>query len=121
MNAKFSIGSIDSVFDHYRKKNYPTPSKDRGGKYFYFTNCVGLSGSDVDELHKMKDDSIEITWRTFSKHVNPDDVFEIFPDYKSGELKIDDDYAVGFYRSKFKGKRCYFLRHSSIEYIWIER
>jgi hypothetical protein len=25
---------------------------------------------------------------------------------------------VGFHRSKFKGKRCYYIQHSAIEYIF---
>jgi len=35
-------------------------------------------------------------------------------------LKIDEDYSVSFHRSKFKGKRCYYVRWSGIEFIFVK-
>lgn len=97
-------------------------------KLNYITCCVNANG---DDIHEMVDQAIDITWKTFIKHVNWKDVQQIFDAYSfKGEkynpftkklncgFHIKDDYAVSFHRSKYKGKRCYYIRHSSIEYIW---
>ena len=33
-------------------------------------------------------------------------------------LRLVDDYAVHFYRSRYNGVPCYYIDHSSIEHIW---
>lgn len=37
---------------------------------------------------------------------------------KSGNLTLRKDWAVSYHRSKYNGVKCYFLVHSTIEYIW---
>jgi hypothetical protein len=80
----------------------------------------------------MTEDPLQITWDTFRKHVPVDEVQRIFPSYSYqretynhvGELTIGfhikDDWAVGFFRSRYRGKRCYYISHSGIEYIFIQ-
>lgn len=95
--------------------------------YIYKTDCTHAKGHDIRE---MLDLAREITWETFRKHVHWADVKEIFPDYsykgeKSNEYRvltigfhIKDDWAVSFWKSKYRGVPCYFITHSGIEYIW---
>ena len=94
--------------------------------YRYWQSCVGFSGN-VDALIKMVDEAKEITWKTFRQHVSLADLEQLFPDYKWNQgpcrkdewgLHIKDDYAVGFYRSKYKGRTVYFVDHGRIEYIF---
>jgi len=33
---------------------------------------------------------------------------------------IKDDWAVSFCKSKYKGKPCYYIVHSGIEYIFLK-
>lgn len=80
----------------------------------YIGNCIGMRPSFVNAL---KDSSIEITFTTFYKHVDKQEIKEMFPVYDK-YMKIEDDYAVSCHRSKHKGKFYYFIKHSSIEYIW---
>jgi hypothetical protein len=80
----------------------------------------------------MVDQEREITWATFCKHVHWSEVKNLFPDYsyhkerwdEYGALILDfhikDDWAVQFCKSKYSGKPCYFIRHSGIEYIFME-
>jgi hypothetical protein len=106
-------------------------------KYHYLTNCVALG--NMHRLHVAKDlqemigQAQEIAWKTFRTHVPIEEVHEIFPDYRyHGEylapdgrpaigFHIKDDWAVHFYKSRFLGKTCYYIDHSSIEYIWTKQ
>jgi len=99
--------------------------------YIYETNCVS---SHADDLEPMIDGAREITWETFRKHVHVSEVQRVFSNYSyrgekinpetgeaTCEFHIKDDYAVSFCKSKFKGKPCYYIRWSAIEYIFTER
>ncbi len=43
-----------------------------------------------------------------------EDQVKTFPLYEKYNLKVQSDYAVGFYRSTFREKTCYFIDHSCI-------
>lgn len=85
-------------------------------------DCTHLRGRDIQE---MVDSSIEITYRTFIKHVGIDLLKTIYPfstyDWGSGKsdyLRLKNDYMVSYHRGKYKGKLCYYIYHSAIEYIF---
>lgn len=95
-------------------------------KLYHFETCCVYSTAEL--INDMVDRAIDITWKTFCKHVGVDSVRDLFPDYSytCGERKttcgfhIKDDWAVSFHRSKYNGKKCYYLVHSGIEYIFTE-
>lgn len=71
----------------------------------------------------MNDAAKDVTYRTFRKHCA--EVAEWakkmkYDQRKSQGLTLKDDWHVGYYRSVFQGKACYFIRHSHIEYIWVK-
>jgi len=88
--------------------------------YEYKTCCVNASGRDIEN---MVDSAIEITYNTFRKHVPSIIIFARENGYATGRhkkgLRLKDDYAVSFHRGKYRGKRCYYIRHSAIEYIYV--
>jgi len=89
----------------------------------YLVSCVDLPRGKVKYLNECIDNAIDITYRTFMEHVNQAQVRELFPFYewKPGRqpgLRLKDDFAVSYHRSKFMGKICYYMRHSAIEYIF---
>ena len=89
--------------------------------YRYLTNCTCAKGDDIGD---MVDKAREIVWQTFWRHVCREEVKMLFPhyDWEGGpDLKLKNDYAVRFYRSKFRKKRCYFVDHSCIEYVFTEK
>jgi len=91
-------------------------------KAMYFGNCVGMSMSQVPALHQMIEDATDITYKTLMQHVDRDEVASIFTFYDWGngrDLTLKRDWAVSYHRSKWRGKRCYYIRHSAIEYIFI--
>ena len=92
------------------------------------TTCIN---STAEAIWDMTDNDKEVTWKTFVKHVPLASIKDIFPMYSyrgemynpdTGELKIGfhikDDWAVRFAKSRYKGKPCYFIQHSAIEYVW---
>lgn len=90
-------------------------------KFKYFRNCVDHSQREVHLLNDMIDNARDITWKTFSKHCDCKDLIRNLGYVVGNEngMKIQDDYAVSFYKSKYNGKPCYYIRHSAIEYIFI--
>lgn len=97
--------------------------------YRYRTNCVN---STAALICPMVDAARSVTWETFKAHVPVREVQSVFPHYSyrgehrnaEGEqvapLHIKNDYAVSFHRSMFDGERCYYIRHSAIEYIFTQ-
>lgn len=93
-------------------------------KFYYLKNCTQFTFNDIKYLQEMIDNSMEIKWETFMKYISKKDLQQLFPYYKwhggtGKNLHIKNDYAVTYYKSKYKNKLCYYLSHSSIEYIFI--
>lgn len=87
-------------------------------KFSYCTNCTSAKAR---HLEPMVDNAKEITFKTFMKHVDLDEMRGIFQMYdwgRSGGLKMKDDFMVSYYKSKYRGKPCYYVEHSCIEYIF---
>jgi hypothetical protein len=70
----------------------------------------------------MADAGREVTRRTFLKHINRQHLAELEHDlgYRlgHGELRMSRDWHVRYFRSKLHGRRCYFICHSAIEYVF---
>ncbi len=85
--------------------------------YQYLTNCVESTAASID---KMVDAAKEITFETFARNCDYTGLARSMG-YSVGPekgLHIKDDYAVRFYSSKFKGKKCYYIVRSAIEWIF---
>ena len=83
----------------------------------YSFNCVGLNRTEAYHLQETIDEAKGITWNTFSKVCDYVDIErEVIGE--SG-IKLKDDWAVSFYSSMYKGKKCYYFRHSAIEYVFL--
>jgi hypothetical protein len=100
-----------------------------GKRFRYWTNCVGTQ--DAQGIIDMVDEAKQITWKTFSRHVNIDEIKRLFPDYSyrgeylgpdgmpTAPMHLKDDYTVSFWKSRYRGRLCYYLVHSGIEYIFL--
>lgn len=86
--------------------------------FTYLTNCV--NSNDGPGVREMIDGARQVTWKTFIRHVPVKEIKELFPFYawRGRGLHIKSDYAVAFYKSKYRGQKCYYIEHSRIEYIW---
>jgi len=90
--------------------------------YRYLRNCTSFSRADVKHLEEMIDNARDVTYATFFRHCSWREacaLFGCYGHYKQG-LTLKQDWAVSYHRSKYKGRRCYYLRHSAIEYIFCQ-
>lgn len=92
------------------------------GRAEYHTCCVALSEEDVPALDAMQAARRDISFSTFRRHVNYLATATAL-DYgtRRGDLKLQGDYHVNFYRSTYKCAPCFFMIHSAIEYIFIRK
>lgn len=92
----------------------------------YYNNCVNWPRNKINELSAMIDNAIDITRQTFLKYVNWPELIQIenslgYAQHHMQGLTMAGDYHVSYHRSKLEGKRVYYFRHSSIEYVFKER
>ena len=91
-------------------------------KFQLVTTCVQVPMSQVNDLHDMMDRARPVTVRTFKRHTDWQPVARQLG-YAVGRhangLRIERDYHLGFYRSTWQGKPCYYLDHSRIEHIFV--
>ncbi len=99
--------------------------------FVYLTNCIGSGNGQA--ISDMVEQSRDVTWETFKKHVPVAETRQCFPCYSyrgekynpdTGELTapmhIKDDYSVSFSKSMYRKMPCYYITHSAIEYIFVE-
>lgn len=94
----------------------------------FIGSCVDFNyrpQEDIDALCEMVDTAQDISLSTFMKHVPLNLLAKLFPSYTWGPgrregLRFKDDWAISFHRSFFKGKRCYFVKWSAIEFIFTQ-
>lgn len=73
----------------------------------------------------MIENAKEITHRTFVKYVDQRQATdalstELGVEYGKGTgLTLKDDWSVSYHKSTFKGKQCYYMTHSAIEFIFL--
>jgi hypothetical protein len=108
-------GVEDTIFEAF--KGWSTLSES----YRYAGNCTGLA---ADDLHDMMDKARQVTYSTFVKAIGLDQLRELFADYgwghQRGFVRMKTDPHITYYRSIFKGKHCYYVRESGIEYIFVD-
>lgn len=90
-------------------------------KMGFQTRCVE---SDAESIIDMVDRAREITFRSFARRVDWQEPVKSLG-YSIGKprkgdfpLHIQDDYAVSFHSSVYRGKKCYFFVWSAIEFVF---
>lgn len=86
----------------------------------FLGTCTELPASMTMQI---VDDGREVTRKTFLKHVGLAKMREMekrlgYKDHPSRGLMMANDYAVSYYRSKFRGRLIYYFCWSSIEFIF---
>ena len=88
----------------------------------YIGDCVSLGGPGITQ---MVDDAIDISYRTFRRQVGGKEVDHWasrygYEKHPSQGLTLPADWHVSYHRSKWQGKRCYYLRWSAYEHVWVD-
>jgi hypothetical protein len=89
-------------------------------RFEYETCCVN---STAELIHAMVDRAIEVTYETVHKHCQGLSEWAANMGYEASSrtgLTLKEDWAVSYYRSRYNGRPCYYVRHSAIEHIWLE-
>lgn len=86
-------------------------------QFQYETCCLNANGDDITE---MVDGSHEVTLAAIRQHCAGFAEWCTKMGYDSRGLTIDRDWAVSYHKSVYRGKPCYYIYHSAIEYIWTE-
>lgn len=96
--------------------------KEYYSEYEYVTSCVDAKGCDIED---MVDNAEEVDYEEFMDAVGQEQVEELFSFYDWSDnpesLTLKDDYAVSYYKGKYKGEDCYFIQHSAIEYVFVKK
>lgn len=99
-------------------------------RYTYWKRCDDFPtvGRLYDALVDMVGDNLEITRRTFLKHVDRENLADIeqalgyVAHHRTDHgLTMAADWAVSYHRSKFMGKTVYYFRWSSYEHIFTRK
>lgn len=86
----------------------------------YVICCVDASDRDITE---MTDQSVRVGYQTMMRHCIGLREWAKRMNYsyrKNQGLTLKEDWHVSFCRSKYRGKLCYYVVHSAIEYIWVQ-
>lgn len=92
----------------------------------YQNNCVNWPADDVHVqggLVDMIDNSVDISRRTFLKHVDRENLQELeaslgYEKHPKRGLTMAGDYHVTYHRSKHHDQTVYYVKHSAIEYVF---
>ncbi len=88
--------------------------------YEYHTSCIS---STATLIHEMIDAAIDVTYQTMLKHCPGLIDWAVEQGYERhgrDGLTLKKDWAVSFHRSKYRGRRCYYVCWSAIEFIFVE-
>ncbi len=87
--------------------------------YQFQTTCVSSTAELIDA---MTERSREIKYKTALNLLGAE-VLKEFNIYNWGRgkkkgLKLKNDWAVSYYKSKYNGRKCVYIVHSAIEHIF---
>lgn len=88
-------------------------------KYAFTTRCVE---SDAKSITDMCERARPISFRTFARRCLWQPWARSVGYATGGErgLRLNQDYHVRFFRSRYRGRRCYFVVWSAIEIVFAE-
>ena len=97
-------------------------------KLTYLNCCVSWPARDVEAdggLAEMIDRGVEITRRTFLKHVCKQELGDLeeglgYQAHPAMGMTMASDYHVTYWRSRLHGRRVYYIVHSAVEYVFAD-
>lgn len=92
--------------------------------YCYSHCCVDVGPRAVATLQRMINDARGVTYETVRRHcVGLLSWAEQhgYERHAARGLTLKDDGHVGYYKSRWNGQRCYYVRWSAIEFIWLQQ
>jgi hypothetical protein len=92
--------------------------------YRFETDCTAIPKDDVEDLQALIDGAREVSYDTLVRRVGRETVKEVFSQYdwsrRGEDLRLKNDWHVRYHVGRYKGRKCYFIVHSAIEYLFCE-
>ena len=92
--------------------------------YRFWKGCPDLTDDELDDQAAMIEGAEEVSYQTFRRLVGAEELdrwarahgYDV--GHQRGGLRLNKDWAVGFYRSTWRGEPCAYLSWSAMEMIW---
>jgi hypothetical protein len=87
--------------------------------YRYETSCVE---SDGPSITAMAEAATDVSYRTVLRRCEGLLEWAVGQGYKRRRdqgLTLRNDWCVSYHRSRYRGRPCYYLCWSSIEFVWV--
>ena len=86
--------------------------------YRFETDCIAARGEDIDA---MRAGAREVTYRTMLRWCDLVGLAEQLGYCRSSRqgITLKGDWGVSYYKSTYRGRPCYFLVWSAIEYVFV--
>jgi hypothetical protein len=88
----------------------------------FITTCIN---STYEPIRDLVDNSRSISYRTARRKIGLKALAEAFPSYdwdgkrsRPGYMPMKRDWHVSYHKGRYLGQPVYYVRHSSIEYIF---
>ena len=88
------------------------------GRFRYLGSCPGLDGA---ALYEMILEARELSRAAFLRLVEAGELEEI--EWELGyrpDFRMANDWHVGYWRSRYKGRACAYFTWSGMEFVWVE-
>lgn len=110
----------EQIVEHYRR-HLKTTRYGGSGSWRFETNCIG---SDSESIQNMVDAARPVTYETMLRTVGRPFVelqgelgYDIDGKRDTG-LRMKNDWHVGYFKSVYRGRPCYYFVWSAIEHIF---
>lgn len=84
---------------------------------YFIGSCIYLDGEAIREMQAQ---AKRITRRTFIRHIGKQQYQELEASlgYADSHLTLAKEPHVEYFRSTYEGRKCYYMTHSRIEYVY---
>ncbi len=86
-------------------------------EYHYHINS---ENAPITALEDMYDKALKVKSLTFLKHVSFYDIQKVFSSYILTTKMLKNNSNIDYFKSYYAGFRCYYLKFSYIDHIWIK-
>lgn len=111
------VKQADGWADRILRELKASPIWSKRAPYAFLTSCVDAKEEDIN---KMQEDAEECTFGEMQHNCDFLPFMKVLG-YIEADLALEEDWHVSYARSMYKGSTCYYLVHSAIEYIWVNK
>ena len=89
----------------------------------FYSDCLHWAQGRVEHLEAIVNSGRDCSYETIKKRIGAQAMTDLESDLGYGPNTVprhlNDDYAVTFHWTRYKGMTIYYVRHSAIEYVYL--